>query len=58
MTKIHIYVLEAGMIFPLNFAEYNFKSIEGWNVNYRTLYSKGIPTAKPFNHIIFSSVMI
>lgn len=44
MTKIHIHVLETGLIFTMIFAEYNFKSIEGWNVNYRTLYSKGIPT--------------
>lgn len=28
--------------------EYNFKSIEGWNVNYRTLYSKGIILQQSF----------
>lgn len=44
MTKMCIHVLEARVIFSLTFSEYNFKSIEGWNVNYRTLYSKGIPT--------------
>uniref|UniRef100_K1PSS1 F-box only protein 31-B n=1 Tax=Magallana gigas TaxID=29159 RepID=K1PSS1_MAGGI len=27
--------------------EYNFKSIEGWNVNYRTLYSKGLEVLAP-----------